>query len=328
MTATEEVVIAVDRLSVRIGTGAHAITPVDGVSFEVRRGECLGLVGESGSGKSLLLRSLVGLLPVDAAVHADSMRFVSDGSALEPYSPPRVRGAGIAMVFQEPLRALNPTMRVGDLIAEGARLHLRLSRSDARRRAVDLLAEVGVPDPGRRARDWPWQLSGGLRQRVMIAMALSSEPALLLCDEPTTALDVSVQDQVLRLLDRLRRERGLSILLVSHDLAVVSQIAHRVAVMYAGEIVETGSTPRLLAAPRHPYTMALLRCVPAVDRPTARLVAIAGAPPDPHEVVAGCRFAARCEHVQELCLREHPAWVPLGHVDGGACHRLTAMGSA
>jgi oligopeptide/dipeptide ABC transporter ATP-binding protein len=253
-----------------------------------------------------------------------ALRFGGDGQMLA-YRPEDVRGHGIAMVFQEPMTALNPSKRVGDLVAEGPRLHQGLSRAAARRHAIELLAEVGVPDPERRARAWPWQLSGGLRQRVMIAMALSCEPSVLLCDEPTTALDVSVQDQILRLLDRLRRDRGLALVFVTHDLPVIGQIAQRVAVMYAGRIVESGTTAQVLGRPRHPYTAALLRSAPVVDRPTSRLATIAGAPPEPGRAPEGCRFRPRCAHAAAGCGNEQ-VLVDLeddGHL--AACERAAEL---
>jgi len=277
----------------RVGFGdAH---PVDGVSFSVAPGECLGLVGESGSGKSLTLRAALGLLPPAAAVTAGELRF--DGAA---YAAADVRGHGISMIFQEPMSALNPLMRVGDLIAEALRAR-GTARAAARTRAVALMDDVGIPDPARRARAWPHELSGGMRQRVMIAMALAGEPRVLLCDEPTTALDVTVQDQILDLLDGLRRDRGLAIVFVTHNLALIDRVAQRLAVMYAGRIVETGAVGRVLAAPHHPYTARLLGCVPELDHPAARLDTIPGRPPDPRDYPGGCRFAPRCKHAVERC---------------------------
>jgi oligopeptide/dipeptide ABC transporter ATP-binding protein len=277
----------------RVGFGdAH---PVDGVTFAVGAGECLGLVGESGSGKSLTLRAALGLLPPAATVTAGELRL--DGKA---YKPADVRGHGISMIFQEPMSALNPLMRAGDLIGEALRAS-GTKGAAGRRRAVALMDDVGIPDPERRARAWPHELSGGMRQRVMIAMALAGEPRVLLCDEPTTALDVTVQDQILGLLDRLRRERGLAIVFVTHNLALVDRVAQRLAVMYAGRVIETGAVGPVLAEPRHPYTARLLGCVPELDGPAVRLDTIPGRPPDPRDYPTGCRFAPRCSHVREDC---------------------------
>jgi oligopeptide/dipeptide ABC transporter ATP-binding protein len=298
---TVERALEVDDLRVRVRDGRGDHVAVDGVSFDVAAGECLGIVGESGSGKSLTLRAIMGLLPTGTALESGELRLARGGQP-QAYVPASVRGRGIAMVFQEPMTALNPTRRVGQLVSEGFRLHQGMNRRQAAEAAVELLREVGVPDAAGRARSWPWQLSGGLRQRVMIAMALSCAPTVLLCDEPTTALDVSVQDQILRLLDRVRRDRGVAIVFVTHDLAVIGQIAQRVAVMYAGRLVETGAVGEVLGEPRHPYTRALIAAAPVLDAPGRdRLLAIAGSPPDPAAMPAGCRFAPRCAHRHAAC---------------------------
>jgi len=293
--------LELEDLAVTLRLGGREITPVDGVSLTVERGEAVGLVGESGSGKSLTLRAIVGLLPPGASA-GGSLRLARDGGAPAPYDPVAVRGHGVAMVSQEPMTALNPTMRAGDLIGEALRVRTRLRGRESRARVVELMREVGIPDAPRRARAWPHELSGGLRQRVMIAAALATEPWLLLCDEVTTALDVSLQDQILGLLDSLRTERGLSLLFVSHDLAVVSQFCERLAVMYAGRVVETGETAAVLAAPQHPYTDALLRAAPGAAGAGERLLAIDGRPPDPRDFPPGCRFAPRCPLAQPDCV--------------------------
>lgn len=232
------------------------------VDLTVSAGECLGVVGESGSGKSLTMRSVIGLLPRGTRRTAGEL--LVDGAA---YRPEELRGHGIAMVFQEPMTALNPTRRAGDIVADGvmAASRERVSRRQARETAVGLLREVGIPDPERRSRAYPHELSGGLRQRVMIALALSGDPRLLICDEPTTALDVTVQDQILGLLDRLREERGLAMLFVTHDLGVIAQISQRIAVMYDGRVVEQGVTAEVLARPRHAYTASLRAAAAAID---------------------------------------------------------------
>jgi oligopeptide/dipeptide ABC transporter ATP-binding protein len=301
-------------MSIALGKGEQAVMPVSGVSLHVRRGEALGIVGESGCGKSLTLRAIAGLLPRNARA-SGALRFAVDGEHLMPYEPARVRARGIAMIFQEPMTALNPTMRVGDLIAEPMRLR-GVKRSSARQRAIELMSRVGIPESARRARSWPHELSGGLRQRVMIAAALATEPQLILCDEPTTALDVCIQDQVLALLAEQRRERQLSIVFVTHDLAVVAQLCQRLAVMYAGQIVETGATADVLRAPAHPYTEALLKSAPSVDERRDRLSGIAGHPPDPRRFPAGCRFADRCGYAQPDCRVADIALVELASTPG------------
>jgi ABC-type dipeptide/oligopeptide/nickel transport system ATPase component len=248
------------------GDGARGQPLVNGVSLRVRAGECLGIVGESGSGKSLTLRAVIGLLPRGIRVTGGRAQFgATEGSEPGAYRAADVRGSGMAMVFQEPMTALNPTRRVGDIVADGVAAASGVGRRQARRTAVTLLGECGIPDPERRARAFPHQLSGGLRQRAMIAAALSGNPRLLLCDEPTTALDVTVQSQILRLLDRLRRERGLALLFVSHDLPVVAQLAQRIAVMRSGSIVEDGNVDQIIGRPRHEYTQSLIAAAVAVD---------------------------------------------------------------
>jgi oligopeptide/dipeptide ABC transporter ATP-binding protein len=267
---------------------------VDGVSLEVHRGECLGLVGESGAGKSLTLRAAIGLLPPGVRAVGGELRLSG-----APYRASRTRGREIGMVFQEPTAALNPLMRVGELIKEGLRSR-GLKGRGAERKVIGLMREAGITDPERRARSWPHELSGGQRQRVAIAMALAAEPSVLLCDEPTTALDVTVQERILELLDRLRVQRDLAIVFVTHDLAVTARVSQRLAVMYAGRVVESGPTDQLLNAPQHPYTARLLACLPLVDR-KRQLLEIPGAPPDPSAYPAGCRFHPRCTHARSDC---------------------------
>ena len=292
--------LEVTDLRVTMRRSGMEVTPVDGVSFSVDRGEILGVVGESGSGKSLTLRAIIGLLPTGGRVSGE-LRFSADYEPLRQYVPNDVRGGGISIVFQEPMAALNPTMRVGDLIGEGVRAKGGLSRSDIRRRTVELMQLVGIPDAKRRARAWPHQLSGGMRQRVMIAAALSTQPRLLLCDEPTTALDVSIQDQILGLLLELRRELEMAIIFVSHDLAVIGELCDRIAVMYAGQIVEIGAVEAITTSPQHPYTEALLGSVPSFHSTSPELIGIEGRPPDPRAFPEGCRFADRCRYAEADC---------------------------
>ena len=293
-------VLSVDRLRVELVRNRTPITPVDDVSLSLDRGEILGIAGESGSGKSLTLKALSGLLPVPSSV---SGAFCADldGRGVAPYRPADVRGHGISFVFQEPMTALNPTMRVVDQIALHARVVGGLGKPSARATALDLMSDVGIPDPRRRGRMWPHELSGGLRQRVMIGVALSSNPKILLCDEPTTALDGSTQDQILALLLRLRDERQLSIIFVTHDLAVLRSLCDRVAVMYAGRLAEHGPTTPVFETPRHPYTALLLRSTPPMTPVNGPLPAIAGQPPDPGAMPEGCRFAPRCDWANEPC---------------------------
>jgi oligopeptide/dipeptide ABC transporter ATP-binding protein len=313
-----DTILEVEDLRITLDVGHRTITPVDGVSLTLRRGEALGIAGESGCGKSLTLKSIIGLLPPGARVEGD-LRFALDGEAPIPYTPADVHGYGISIIFQEPMTALNPTMRAGDLIGEGPRIHQGLSRSQARSRAVELMRQVGIPTPERRARMWPHQLSGGLRQRVMIATALSTQPKLLLCDEPTTALDVSIQDQILGLLQDIRTRLGMSIIFVSHDLAVLGELCDRLAIMYAGRIVETGPVGEVFADPQHPYTEALMRSVPSFGASTEELVGIAGRPPDPRSFPPGCRFAPRCGYAREDCPQAAHALVEVRPGRATAC---------
>ena len=290
--------LAVDGL--RVAFPRRGTEPVRGVSLAIAPGEALGLVGESGSGKSLTARAILGLLPRGATVAG---RIAFDGQSLLDLPRPamqRLRGSRIAMIFQDPMSSLNPVLRVGDAIAQVIRSHDRVTAAAAARRAVELMERVGIREAAARARDYPHQFSGGMRQRIMIAMALAARPALLLADEPTTALDVVVQLGILQLLDRLRREEGMSLLLVSHDLGVVAGICDRVAVMYAGEIVETGPTDDVLFHPRMPYTVGLVASVPREGQ-RGRLVAIPGSPPGAGTAPPGCRFAPRCPLADEEC---------------------------
>ena len=285
-------------------TDRGVVRAVDGVSFEVRHGETLGIVGESGCGKTVTSLSVVGLLPRPPAriVKGSSIRF--RGEELVGADEARLRslrGNRVAMIFQEPMSALNPVYPVGDQIAEPLRLHRAMGRARARAEAVRLMGEVGIPDPERRVRDYPHQLSGGMRQRVMIAMALSCKPSLLIADEPTTALDVTIQAQILELLAELRARRGMAVLLITHDLGVVAEVCDRVAVMYAGQLVETGTVRQIFTHPRHPYTKGLLASLPSVDRPGGRLTAIPGTVPNPRRWPAGCRFRERCAWAMSGC---------------------------
>lgn len=319
-----EPILEVRDLRLEIATDRGTVSPVDGVSFAVLPGECLGLVGESGCGKSMTLRTVIGLLPHRGRVTGGSIRF--DGKDLTASEAGRVRGHGVGMVFQEPMSALNPLMRIGDFVSEGIRVHRGLSKKAAAAAALQLLDEVGIPDAARRMRAWPHEFSGGMRQRVMIAAALASEPKVLLADEPTTALDVTVQDQILMLLDQLRFDRQLAIVFVSHDLAVVRQVAQRVQVMYAGRTIESGTSDEVLAHPLHPYTAGLLRALPTVDGPLRVLTSIPGSPPPPDAYPPGCRFGPRCEHHEPQCDAAPYREEPTGLVDRAtACIRWETL---
>jgi oligopeptide/dipeptide ABC transporter ATP-binding protein len=296
---------------------------VRGVSLSVDTAESVGLVGESGSGKSLTLRALLGLLPRPAKIVSGAI--LIDGEDVTGMPPKLLRRRltdTMSMVFQDSLTALNPVMRVGDQIAEAPLRKLGASRSEARAIAVDLMNEVGIADPERRYRLYPHELSGGMRQRICIAIALSTKPRLILADEPTTALDVTIQAQVLGVLDRLRQEENVGLLLVSHDLAVVGQTCSRLYVMYAGKVVESGDLVDLVTAPRHPYTFSLLRSVPDPDQRVARLLSIQGQPPDLAETITGCSFAARCPFAEDACREWDAELLPAGPARLSACRRI------
>jgi peptide/nickel transport system ATP-binding protein len=295
-------------LSVSFATEEGVVQAVDGVSLDLDRGEVLALVGESGCGKSVTAMTLLGLTRSPNARFAGSATY--GGMELVHASESelqRVRGAEIAMVFQDPMASLNPVLRVGDQIEEQIRAHERVAEATARERAIELLELVGIPRASDRADDYPFQFSGGMRQRVMIAMALSCDPAILIADEPTTALDVTIQAQILERLRELRQRAGSSVILVTHDLGVVAEIADRVAVMYAGRIVEQGTLDDVFYDPQHPYTWGLLGSIARVDRPRGgRLPAVPGMPPSLADRPSGCHFRPRCPHEFELCPKDPP----------------------
>ena len=302
-------VLEVENLRVTFPAGdGRRVAAVDGVSFSLDRGETLALVGESGCGKSLTSLSLLRLVPAPGRIEPDSRIRLADTDvlALEGDALRSIRGRRIGMIFQDPMTSLDPVFRVGDQIAEGILAHFRVSRREARERAVALLRETGIPDPAARADNYPHQLSGGMRQRVMIAIALAAEPEILVADEPTTALDVTVQAQILEVLDRLRAERGMAVLLITHDLGIVAGRADRVAVMYAGQIVEEAPTAALFARPSHPYTRGLFGSIPRLTGPVERLRPIPGTVPSPAAWPSGCRFRPRCPYAFEPCGREPP----------------------
>jgi len=301
--------------------GSSVLSAVRDLSFSIAPGEVLGLVGESGSGKSITSLAILRLLPPQARVSGEILFTEGDAGprslrALDDDSMRRLRGSRIAMIFQEPMTALNPVMRVGEQIAEAVTAHNAFSKKEAWQRAVDAMNDVAIPDAARRARDYPYQLSGGMRQRIMIAMAIVNRPQLLIADEPTTALDVTIQAQILDLLAELRAKFGLAMLFISHDLAVVSQIADRVAVMYSGSLVELGGKRDIFQTPAHPYTRGLLHAVPDLKTDRARpLETIDGTVPALHAMPPGCSFEPRCEFRIPECARALPPLVEVatGH---------------
>jgi peptide/nickel transport system ATP-binding protein len=292
---------------------------VDGIDLEVRSGEVLGLVGESGSGKSVTLRSLVRLVRPPGRIAGQALWQGRDLIALPEAELRDVRGREIAMIFQEPMTALNPVLTVRQQIDENLAAHTALGRGERRQRAIELLALVGIPSAAARLDDYPHQFSGGMRQRVMIAIALASQPRLLLADEPTTALDVTIQDQILKLLLQLREELGMSVILVTHDLGVVAQSCDRVAVMYAGRIMEVGPVVEVFRNPRHAYTLGLLGSIPGGGRARQPLRSIEGTPPALMGLPRGCAFAPRCAFATDACREGRPALVAVGADHFSAC---------
>jgi peptide/nickel transport system ATP-binding protein len=307
-------------VTVTLPTDRGPLRPVDGVSFAVAPGKTLAVVGESGCGKSVTALAIMGLLPRGSQI-GGAIRF--DGqelTALDADALRRKRGAELAMIFQEPMTSLNPAFTAGEQVAEALRLHQNLSPSAAMERAVEMLARVRIPDAGRRARQYPHQLSGGMRQRVMIAMALACRPRLLIADEPTTALDVTVQAQILALIDELKAETGTAVLLITHDLGVVADHADEVAVMYAGRVAERAPAAQLFAHPQHPYTVGLLGAAPSLEGGAERLASIEGTVPDLRNPPPGCRFAPRCPFAVARCA-EQPPLAPMGEGHVAACWR-------
>ena len=304
--------------------GARAAV-VDGVSLRVDPGEVLALVGESGCGKSVTALSILRLVPKPGRIESGRILLAGRDVRALPVSEMRaVRGSEAAMIFQEPMTSLNPVVTVGEQVVEAIRLHRDVGAEAARARTVELFERVGIPDADMRFESYPHQLSGGLKQRVMIAMALSMEPKLLIADEPTTALDVTIQAQILALLHEIRDRLGMAILLITHDLGVVNELADRITVMYAGQIAEEGTREEVLGRPRHPYTQRLLASVPSRARPGEPLAEIAGVVPSPGEWPEGCRFATRCPWVLERCWKEVPGATPIGATQRAYCHVVAA----
>jgi peptide/nickel transport system ATP-binding protein len=319
-----ETLLHIEGLRTHFFTNDGVVRAVDGVDLSVRQGETLGLVGESGCGKSITALTVMRLLSRPGRAVAG--RVIFNGRNLLELSDEEmedVRGNDIAMIFQEPMTSLNPVFRVGDQIGEALQRHLGVSREEAHDRVVELFATVGIPSPERRVREYPHQMSGGMRQRVMIAMALACRPKLLIADEPTTALDVTIQAQILELIKELKRTQNMAVIMITHDLGVIAEVAQNVAVMYAGKIVERAPVEELFAAPQHPYTQGLLGSIPSPDKLGRRLDVIRGVVPHPLNLPPGCTFAPRCPHRMEVCDTAFPALDPTGPNHDVACYLHT-----
>jgi oligopeptide transport system ATP-binding protein len=316
--------LTVNQLRTSFHTRAGVVRAVQDVSFHIERGETLGIVGESGSGKSVTCYSIMGLLPQPPG-RVEGGQAVFDGVdllALSHRELNKYRGLRISMIFQDPMTSLNPYLRIGEQLIEPLLIHEKMDRAAARRRALEMLADVGMTDAGQRLRMYPHQFSGGMRQRVMIAMALITKPDLLIADEPTTALDVTVQAQILDLMKKMRQELGMAILLVSHDLGVVAGFCDRVMVMYAGRVMESARTAELFYETKHPYTRALQKSIPALQVKGQELYTIAGAPPDLLRPLPGCPFAPRCGYVVDYCAREEVVPLEVAPAHCSACLRV------
>ena len=312
--------LSVHELRTYFHTDGGTAKSVDGVSFSIDEGEVLGIVGESGCGKSVTSLSLMQLIPQPPGelMPGSSIKLRGEELVGAPLKRLReLRGNEMAMIFQEPMTSLNPVFKIGDQIAESVQLHRNLSKKDARQEAINVLRLVGIPNPEERVDHYPHQLSGGQRQRVMIAMALSCEPKLLIADEPTTALDVTIQAQILELLAELRQRLGMAIMLITHDLGVVAEVCDRVIVMYAGEVVEEGPVAEIFANPRHPYTQGLLKAIPRLGERIERLAVIPGSVPSATAWPVGCRFHTRCPYGWDLCVVEHPPLFRIGDRGSG-----------
>ena len=314
-------VLDVKNLSTSFISDRKEIRIVKNVSLRLRRGTTLAVVGESGCGKSVTVHSIVKLMPKNARVSADHVlyRSAKDGKEyrldqMEPFGPEmrKLRGAEIGMVFQDPMSSLNPVYKVGDQVAEGLIQHTGMSKAQAQKQVLDMFRKLGIPDPESRISDYPHQFSGGMKQRVVIAIALACSPKLLLADEPTTALDVTIQAQVLTMIRNLQRKLQTSMVLITHDLGVVAEICDKVAIMYAGEIVEYGNLEQIYNEPRHPYTLGLFGAIPSLNKKVKRLNPIAGMMPDPSSLPQGCAFHPRCQYAGDSCRRCHPEIVDLG----------------
>jgi peptide/nickel transport system ATP-binding protein len=318
---SSELLLEVRDLAVEFPTQDGIVHAVSGLTFSLRRGETLGIVGESGSGKSVTNLAILGLLNSKRSkVTGEILLHGKDLLKASPAELRDVRGKDVAMIFQDPFACLHPMYRVGSQIAEAVRAHVKVSKAQALERAIEVLDAVGIPNPRQRAKDYPHQFSGGMRQRAMIAMALVHNPAVLIADEPTTALDVTVQAQILELIDKVKRDFDIGVILITHDLGVVAETAQSVMVMYAGRAVEQGPADQVFENPQHPYTWGLLESMPSIEAKVAHLVAIEGSPPSVIHLPPGCAFHPRCPHRFEPCDKVRPALAPMegGHLD--ACH--------
>jgi peptide/nickel transport system ATP-binding protein/oligopeptide transport system ATP-binding protein len=318
-STTADPLLSIRGLRVAFGSNRGALVAVDGVDLDVRPGEVLGIAGESGSGKSVTLRAILGLVRAPGHVTGQILWRGRDLVTLSQRELRRVRGGEIGIIFQEPMTALNPVLTVGTQILENLKEHTTLDAAARRARAVELLDHVGIPAARARLDDYPHQFSGGMRQRAMIAIALASNPKLLLADEPTTALDVTIQDQILKLILRLRDELAVSVVLVTHDLGVIAQTCDRLAVMYAGRVAETGSVAALFRAPRHAYTLGLLNSVPRADLVRQPLASIPGQPPLLSQLPSGCAFAPRCRFASDACKAAKPPLIEIASGHASAC---------
>ncbi|MDR1825255.1 MAG: ABC transporter ATP-binding protein [Bifidobacteriaceae bacterium] len=319
--------LQVEGLTVSVNVQGRWLEVLHSVTFDVPAGGSVGLVGESGSGKSMTLRAIIGLLPSNGRVDAGSITFDGTDLVANPRTMASVRGTGITMVFQEPAVALNPIMKVGEQITDAVRRHAGLNKRQAREMAVELMDRVGITDPANRVDSYPFELSGGMRQRVMIASAIAAQPRLILCDEPTTALDVTVQAQVMALFAELRDQLGAALLYVTHDLPVVASLCSDAAVLYGGRVMEIGPIKEVFTRPRHPYTHALLTSTPSIDGPVERLEAIPGTAPGLADRPSGCPFAPRCAMAGPDCSKAMPAFT--GTLEAGfACYHPLSLGAA
>lgn len=319
----QEPLLQVKNLHVTFKTHGGQVKAVRGVNFTVNRGETLAIVGESGCGKSVTSLSVMGLLPASGKITEGSIVFDhQELTKLTKKQMRRIRGVDLSMIFQDPMTSLNPTLSIGTQMTEGLVHQNKVPRHEAWERAVALLKMVGIPNPEERMKEYPHQFSGGMRQRIVIAMALICRPELIIADEPTTALDVTIQAQILELFARIQRETGVAMIMITHDLGVVAKIADRIAVMYAGEIVETGNKRDIFYHPRHPYTKALLDSIVRIDLPSDQLKPIEGSPPDLFSPPEGCAFSARCPFAMEVCDHVQPPTTRLDHHHRAACWLL------
>lgn len=324
-TKNGDILLDIRALRTEFGTPESPLVAVDNLSLSVRRGEILGIVGESGSGKSITLRSLIGIVRPRGRVYGQALWKGQDLIAMSEGQLRAVRGREIAMIFQEPMASLNPLITVGLQIGENLAAHTTLDKQARRKRAVELLDMVGIPCADARLNDYPHEFSGGMRQRVMIAIALASNPQLLLADEPTTALDVTIQDQILRLIQSLARDMDMSVILVTHDMSVVAQTCDRVAVMYGGRLCETGTTREVIRTARHPYTQGLLRSIPRGVAPRTPLYSVPGTPPSLSDLPVGCAFTERCFLGDSSCAQVRPLMQNLEGMQQAACHKLQQL---